>query len=201
MNGPSNGVSGDCSHHFSLLKPGIMPEIERLFPSLRGSFKFQTPLLRVATNSELPQNVMPVPAQVPPPAQLPRDAPHVSNNGQDFSHATQPASPIHELDRELYRWTCHPAYDGIRPMVKPILAFSRPAFPLSGQVPRRIFPACGGQTIARRRTADAGRKVRTPQGSMPRKTRGRPRPKPRTTESVTENQTACRRACRDGRQG
>jgi len=41
------------------------------------------------------------------------------------------------------------------------------------------------------------RKVRTPQGSMPRKTRGRFRRKPVATESVTENKPP-RRKLRQG---
>ena len=49
------------------------------------------------------------------------------------------------------------------------------------------FSADGGRSLCRCREARVERKVRTPQGSMPRRMRGRPVRKPRSTDSVTEN--------------
>ena len=49
------------------------------------------------------------------------------------------------------------------------------------------FFADGGRSLGLCCEARAERKVRTPKGSMPRRTRGRPMRKPRSTDSVTEN--------------
>ena len=49
------------------------------------------------------------------------------------------------------------------------------------------FCGDGGRSLCLCCEARAERKVRTPQGSMPRRTRGRPMRKPRSTDSVTEN--------------
>ncbi|MEN9468669.1 MAG: hypothetical protein RL630_402 [Verrucomicrobiota bacterium] len=65
------------------------------------------------------------------------------------------------------------------------------------------FCGDGGRSLCLSREARAERKVRTPQGSMPRRTRGRPMRKPRSTDSVTENRppTGASRRVRVKRRG
>ena len=65
------------------------------------------------------------------------------------------------------------------------------------------FFADGGRSLGLCCEARAERKVRTPQGSMPRRTRGRPARKPRPTDSVTENRppTGASRRVRVKRRG